>query len=282
LAAFELIAAAAAPPDLSAPMPPALAAAARELRASEVPVLLNVAGAEAVAVIGGAGDPQQWWAAIWRLVGTGRGPHVIRVRHETLPAGLSALVRRQADGGLDVIVSAALTAAGQHAAVRAGLRAIEPGKRRAGLLPLPALITLALAGTWLHAIARLIRLRPVVSIAAAATATAATVVITVAPHIHGLAVPGRNPPGAALAPRPGSAGPAAPARGRAAPSQRAAAQPLPSAVPVAARSPTSVTTTTTSAPQQTPGAPTPAATPTPSATSRNGLCLEVLGIWICV
>jgi hypothetical protein len=208
---------------------------------------------------------------------------VIRVRHETLPAGLSALVRRRADGGLDVIVSTALTGARQYAAVRAGLRAIQPARRRTGPLPLPALITLALAGTWLNAIGRMIRLRPVVSIAAVATAAAATVVITVPPHIHGPAVPGPNPPGAAQAPQPGSAaGPAASARGRGAPSVPAVAQPLPSAVPVAARSSTGLTATPTTAPLQTPGAPMPTATPTPSATSRNGLCLEILGVWICV
>lgn len=67
VAAFEMIAAAAAPPGLSAPVPPALAAAARELRATEVPVRLDVAGTEVVAVVGGAGDPGQWWAAISRL-----------------------------------------------------------------------------------------------------------------------------------------------------------------------------------------------------------------------
>jgi len=65
--AFEMIAAAAALPDLAAPVPPALAAAARELRASEVSVRLDVAGAEVVAVVAGAGDPSQWWAAICRL-----------------------------------------------------------------------------------------------------------------------------------------------------------------------------------------------------------------------
>lgn len=37
VAAFEMIAAAAAPADLAAPLPPVLAAAARELRSTEVP-----------------------------------------------------------------------------------------------------------------------------------------------------------------------------------------------------------------------------------------------------
>jgi hypothetical protein len=68
---FEKIAAAAgadvgtpAPP---APMPPSLLAAARELHRREAPVRLDVAGTEVIAVIGGAGDPREWWAAIVRL-----------------------------------------------------------------------------------------------------------------------------------------------------------------------------------------------------------------------
>jgi hypothetical protein len=71
MAAFEMIAATAAPPDLAAPVPPVLAAAARDLRATEVPVRLDVAGAEVVAVVGGAGDPRQWWAEIYRLAAPG-------------------------------------------------------------------------------------------------------------------------------------------------------------------------------------------------------------------
>lgn len=67
MAVFEMIAAAAAPADPPAPVPPTLAAAARELHATEVPVRLTVAGAEVVAVVGGGGDPRQWWAAICRL-----------------------------------------------------------------------------------------------------------------------------------------------------------------------------------------------------------------------
>jgi hypothetical protein len=67
MTAFEMIAAAAAPPDLATPVPPVLAAAALELRATEVPVRLDVAGADVVAVVGGGGDPRQWWAEICRL-----------------------------------------------------------------------------------------------------------------------------------------------------------------------------------------------------------------------
>lgn len=72
MAAFEMIAATAAAPDLAAPpVPPILAAAARELRATEVPVRLDVAGAEVIAVVGGAGDPRLWWAEICRLAAPG-------------------------------------------------------------------------------------------------------------------------------------------------------------------------------------------------------------------
>lgn len=67
IAVFEMIAAAAAPPDLTDPVPPALAAAAREHRGTDVPVRLDLSGAEVVAVIGGGGDPHEWWAAIRRL-----------------------------------------------------------------------------------------------------------------------------------------------------------------------------------------------------------------------
>jgi hypothetical protein len=208
---------------------------------------------------------------------------VIRLRHETLPAGLSALVRRRADGDLDVVVSAALSAGRQRSAVRAGVRAMQPARRPARALPVPALITLALAGTWLR---RLLRLHPAVTIPVAATATAAALVIAVAPHVHGPAVAGRNPPGAAVAPQRGSAaGSPVPGRGRVTPSAPIAAQPLPSAMPVAARSSAGPTTSqpspAASAPQQPQGAPTP--TPAPSGTGGGGgICVEVLGIWVCV
>ena len=59
----------------SAPMPPALLAASRDLRSRDVPVKLNLGGAEVVAVVGGAGDPREWWTAMWQLAGPGEfGP----------------------------------------------------------------------------------------------------------------------------------------------------------------------------------------------------------------
>jgi hypothetical protein len=70
--AFEMIAAAAGavmPDAPDAPVPPALVAAAGELRSSDVPVRLDVAGSEVFAVVGGPGDPREWWTAIWQLAG---------------------------------------------------------------------------------------------------------------------------------------------------------------------------------------------------------------------
>jgi hypothetical protein len=52
-----------------APLPPTLLAASRDLRPDDVPVRLEVDGAEVVAIVGGPGDPQEWWTAIWRMVG---------------------------------------------------------------------------------------------------------------------------------------------------------------------------------------------------------------------
>lgn len=68
---FETIAAAAgasaprAAP--TAPTPLSLVAAAREPRSQDVAVRLEVAGAEVIAVIGGAGDPHEWWMAIRQM-----------------------------------------------------------------------------------------------------------------------------------------------------------------------------------------------------------------------
>jgi hypothetical protein len=51
----------------SGPLPPELLAAARDVPRSEVPVRLEVAGTEVIAIVGGAGDPREWWTTIWQL-----------------------------------------------------------------------------------------------------------------------------------------------------------------------------------------------------------------------
>jgi hypothetical protein len=50
----------------SAPLPSSLLAAAGDLRGHDVAVQLEVAGASVVAVVGGPGDPREWWTAIWQ------------------------------------------------------------------------------------------------------------------------------------------------------------------------------------------------------------------------
>ena len=55
----------------AAPMPPALVAAARR-QARDVAVRLDVAGTEAIAIVGEVGDPRAWWTAIWSLAGPAR------------------------------------------------------------------------------------------------------------------------------------------------------------------------------------------------------------------
>jgi hypothetical protein len=52
-----------------APLPANLLAAARDLRGHDVPVRLEVAGAEVIAIVGGPGDPREWWTAIWQAAG---------------------------------------------------------------------------------------------------------------------------------------------------------------------------------------------------------------------
>jgi hypothetical protein len=70
---FETIAAAAGgpPPGAvpTAPMPLSLAAAARDPRATDVAVRFEVAGTEVIAVIGGVGNPDEWWTAIRHIAG---------------------------------------------------------------------------------------------------------------------------------------------------------------------------------------------------------------------
>jgi hypothetical protein len=76
---FEKIAEAAgaalADPVPAPPVPPSLLAAAGDPRQQGAPVRLAVEGREVIAVVGGKGDPSEWWAAIRRLaLGARRDP----------------------------------------------------------------------------------------------------------------------------------------------------------------------------------------------------------------
>lgn len=51
----------------AARLPPELIAAARDTRSQDIPVRLDVAGAEVIAIIGGDGDPREWWTTIARI-----------------------------------------------------------------------------------------------------------------------------------------------------------------------------------------------------------------------
>jgi hypothetical protein len=55
----------------SAPMPPGLLAAAGEETERDAAVRLEVSGTDVIAVVGGPGDPREWWSAVWHLAGTG-------------------------------------------------------------------------------------------------------------------------------------------------------------------------------------------------------------------
>jgi DNA-directed RNA polymerase specialized sigma24 family protein len=82
---------------------------------------------------------------------------VIRVSHVILPAGLSALARRGADGELSVYVSDTLDPDRQRAAVRAARR---EGWRT--FLPVPSAVLLLAPGvSWLRRAARALRAHPV-------------------------------------------------------------------------------------------------------------------------
>jgi hypothetical protein len=69
---FETIAAAAGasrPDAPTAPVPLSLVAAASGPPIHDTAVQLDVAGTEIIAVLGGAGDPREWWTAIRHIAG---------------------------------------------------------------------------------------------------------------------------------------------------------------------------------------------------------------------
>ena len=220
---------------------------------------------------------------------------MIRVRHEPLPSGLSAVVRRRPGGDTDVVVSTLLTPARQRAAVRVGLRAARPADQRS-LLPVPLLGLLALAWASTRAIARGLRLHPVALVAATGAMTAvaaAAVVIAVVPQQHGPAGSGHPATGAlspaAPLPAPGQSA------GRPARSTQPAAgphspgRPTPTVVPVADHSVTASSGSSTTPGQSRPSSSsaqpstTPSAQPSPSpSTGGGGVCIDLLGLRVCL
>jgi hypothetical protein len=56
----------------ASPPPATLVAAAREEKRQEFPVRLDVGGSDFIAVIGGPGDPREWWSAIADVAEPGR------------------------------------------------------------------------------------------------------------------------------------------------------------------------------------------------------------------
>jgi hypothetical protein len=230
---------------------------------------------------------------------------VIRVRHLTLPAGLSAVVRKDGDGGLQVFVSDALAADRQRAAVRLALRSIYRPGRRAALLPVPLGLLLATFRRSIMPITRAVRSHAIASSAAAfVLAAGAAALIAGLPQHHGPAVAGHRPghgqvqtpvvgqthiagrqsTGHSPGPAPGAT--AVAHRSAGTPPGSVTATPAPrSAVPSASQ-PTTVKPSKSAAPPPS-GTPSPTQTaasppaPAPSPSGR-GTCLVVLGVWVCL
>jgi hypothetical protein len=230
---------------------------------------------------------------------------MIRIRHVTLPPGLSAFVRRNVTGDLEVFVSDTLDSARAKAAVRLALRSFQSEGSRTGLLPLPVGLLLAGGIARIRSVARAIRAHAVLTAAvgAATAVTAALVILVAIPHQHGPATAGQaqTPGGQAHVSAPAhSPGPTKSGQARSAPSRHGtkpgAGQP---AVPTSARStspagPQPSTSTTEPAPQSSSPAPQPsgsrssapassAPSPSPSPTGGGGgVCVVVLGVWVCL
>ncbi|HUC22634.1 MAG TPA: hypothetical protein VMA73_08000 [Streptosporangiaceae bacterium] len=228
---------------------------------------------------------------------------MIRVRHLPLPAGLIVVVRRDSDGGLQVVVSDALAADRQRSAVRLALRSMGRTRWRAVLLPLPAGLLLDAVRRSIMPITRAVRAHAIASSAAALVlAAGAAALIVGLPQHRGPTMAGQNPgrsqvhapaagrtpiarrpghhpvrpPGAIAVARPSASTPRGPVTATSAPQSAApsASQPAPgnpskSAVPLPSATPS---------PTQT-AAPSPSPSPPPSG---RGACLVILGIWVCL
>ena len=224
---------------------------------------------------------------------------MIRIRHVTLPVGLSVLARRGPGSELEIFVSDALDPDNQRAAVRVALRASRQAGWRAGLLPLPLALLPAAKRAGLRAVARGLRTHAVASTAAASVAVAAAAALVVTlPHHHAPSSAGKLPSAARVhapapsmtasmslrgsrSPRPAPRAP----RARKLPAQQVPLAPIPSSAASRGRksaaagpSPSPVPT---SSGMTSPPAAAPAPAPSQPATGGD-ICLMLLGVWVCL
>jgi hypothetical protein len=175
---------------------------------------------------------------------------MIRVRHLTLPSGLSAFVRKAANGDLEVFVSDTLEPERARAAVKMALRTFRPASQRAGLLPVPVALVLAGGRTWLRALFRTLH--------AHLAASAAT-----------------------SAPQPGPAHRSAATAGNRG-SARASAAPAVAKSPAPARvQPSSAAASSAPVPQPF-ASSAPAPSPSASSDGGGGVCVVLLGLKVCL
>lgn len=211
---------------------------------------------------------------------------MIHLERVALPPGLRAVAHRDKRGNLVVYVSETLDAAGQRAAVVEAIRASRRTEWRRGGLPSAGIVLLLGIRTALWRAAGALRVHPVawgaVATTAVAGASAAGVFITAVPH-HPASRPPQPSAAQPLTPPgrpPGHEGHQVHARAVAAPSTStgrgqaaAAGRPRPASTSSGGSSPTP--------------APTPSASPTPtqpapSPSSSSGVCVDVLGIRVCL
>jgi hypothetical protein len=225
---------------------------------------------------------------------------VIRLRHVPLPRGLSALVRRDDSGALEVFVSQALSPDRQRSAVRVALRSARQAGWRTRLapgllMPVPLmpvpLAAVSSVRTWLRAVGTTLRAHALATAGAAtaglAVATSA-VLIAVVPHHHAPSTAGRPPvPGRVQAPAPSPATvsrqPRASASTPAAGVKPAGQRPA-STAPSRAAQPTASASAPAPSTATSPGsAPSTAPSPSPSPSGGSSPdCLVLLGVWVCL
>jgi hypothetical protein len=227
------------------------------------------------------------------------GRVMIRISHVHLPPGLNALARRDPDGELIVLVSAALSPDRQRAAVRTALRAARRAERRAVVLPLPVAGLLAASWLWLRGLLGTLRAHWALTAAVATTAVAAVAVYAVVvPHghqpasaaggpahsrVHGVG-PQRSASNGAPSHHAGAA--ESPSRGPTPGSGTPTPQPTRTAqqrTPGSSPSPRpSASSTPEPSPSATSSKPAPSPSPTPTPKQSSGKCVIILGIWVCL